>query len=756
MDTTFFRISFMPDFPGSAPSPCQNTLLACLVFLALPVADVAAAVQITETAIIPFNRAAAATSCIRRLEPQVVGLCNARRVIDYKSESEWLNYVNWFASCTIDCAWVTATGEAGSHWYDQAGSTDPQPACPSGYFIDWGTMTCKRTVVVNPAKSYRRPPTTCNPVQIAIGNKLADHTDYASATLAFTRSYNSLLRQPERTIGVNVRHGYASLLRVSRGARVSTVFAERADGSQLLFSLIDGRWTPESDVAERLVELAEGGWRLQTRDGGVETYNATGRLQMLTDPRGLTRNLSYADAGELMAVSDTFGRALAFTYDKGGRITTLTDPGQGVTRYTYDAQDRLIRITGPDQHERRYLYENATFPQALTGIMDESGTRYATYAYDSQGRTTSTEHAGAVNRVALTYGSNQTTVTDTLGTPRTYHFTPLLGVPQPSSISQAAGSGCDPSASALTYDANGNVAARTDFNGIVTTYRHDLARILETERTEAVGRPEARTVRTTWHPYWRQPIRIEEAGRTTTWILNGDGGALCAPPTATVPSIDGGEHPISVVCEKRVTNGALSDGAESRTWRWTYNDFGRPLSETTPDGAVTTHDYWPADASCPGADLGPGRDKGCRGELRQTTNPVGHVTRFTRYNAHSQIEETVDPNGLVSHYAYDLRERLVRTEVGGEVTTYTYDPVGQLIGVTHPDGGTLTYTYDAAHRLVAIADGAGNRIDYTLDDAGNRIGEDVRDASGRLARSISRSYDALGRLQAISGAPAIP
>ncbi|CAM9187122.1 unnamed protein product, partial [Phaeothamnion confervicola] len=33
-----------------------------------------------------------------------------------------------------------------------------------------------------------------------------------------------------------------------------------------------------------------------------------------------------------------------------------------------------------------YLYENPAFPQALTGIVDESGQRFATFSYDSYGR----------------------------------------------------------------------------------------------------------------------------------------------------------------------------------------------------------------------------------------------------------------------------------------------------------------------------------------------------------------------------------
>jgi hypothetical protein len=50
-------------------------------------------------------------------------------------------------------------------------------------------------------------------------------------------------------------------------------------------------------------------------------------------------------------------------------------------------------------------------------------------------------------------------------------------------------------------------------------------------------------------------------------------------------------------------------------------------------------------------------------------------------------------------------------------------------------------------------DTLGSSVSYTLDASGNRTGEEVRDPGGALQRSIARSYDALNRLQQVSGAP---
>jgi len=43
-------------------------------------------------------------------------------------------------------------------------------------------------------------------------------------------------------------------------------------------------------------------------------------------------------------------------------------------------------------------------------------------------------------------------------------------------------------------------------------------------------------------------------------------------------------------------------------------------------------------------------------------------------------------------------------------------------------------------------------VTYTLDNAGNKTGESLKDASGTLVRNITRVFDALGRVQQVTGA----
>jgi YD repeat-containing protein len=332
----------------------------------------------------------------------------------------------------------------------------------------------------------------------------------------------------------------------------------------------------------------------------------------------------------------------------------------------------------------------------------------------------------------------------------------VLGFPRDTGRNQPAGAGCGPASSSITYDVNANVASRTDFNGAKTCYVHDLSRNLETRRVEglpatadcaaALSAPPSgsRVISQRWHSDWRLETGIAEPKKLTTIVYNGQ-GATCAPSTVLV---DG--KPPAVICSRTEQATADETGAAgfsaapvgaARTWSYTYTTYGRVLTATDPNGNTTSTSYHPdTDANL-----------GRRGQIATVTNPAGHVTSTTDYNAHSQPTRIVDPNGLVTQLTYDLRQRPTSRTVGNETTTFAYDPAGQLIRVTLPDGAQVNYTYDAAHRLTGVTDNRGNKVVYTLDAMGNRVNEQVAGADGALVRNIQRAVDALNRVSQVTG-----
>lgn len=145
------------------------------------------------------------------------------------------------------------------------------------------------------------------------------------------------------------------------------------------------------------------------------------------------------------------------------------------------------------------------------------------------------------------------------------------------------------------------------------------------------------------------------------------------------------------------------------------------------------------------------------GDLQSVTSTLGHVTQFTLYDRAGRVRQMTDPKGVVTNITYTPRgwvNSVTVTPPGGttRTTAYTYDNAGQLTGATLPDGTTLGYSYDAAHRLTSVTDAKGNSVTYTLDNMGNKVGEQVKDASNTLQRNITRVYDALNRVQQVTGA----
>jgi YD repeat-containing protein len=144
------------------------------------------------------------------------------------------------------------------------------------------------------------------------------------------------------------------------------------------------------------------------------------------------------------------------------------------------------------------------------------------------------------------------------------------------------------------------------------------------------------------------------------------------------------------------------------------------------------------------------------GNVATMTNGAGQVTLYSSYDLNGRLLKMTEPGGAVSTMTYFPRGWLTSKQVvngsASELTSYAYDGVGQLIKATLPDSSSVTYTYDDAHRLTAVADNTGNRIAYTLDPMGNRINEKVTDPVGALVRQTTRVYDALNRLQQVTGA----
>ncbi|WP_165595530.1 RHS repeat protein [Methylovorus sp. MM2] len=545
----------------------------------------------------------------------------------------------------------------------------------------------------------------------------------------------------------------------------ASVYASRLGGQIITYTLNNSVYVSDGDITDTLTRTVNSdgstsGWIItNASDDSKETYSSIGQLLTITNRAGFSLMMGRDGYGRLEQIFNALGQRLSFTYDNYSpkpHISKVTLPDNSTTQFSYDGNNNLSNVTWADSKVRQYLYENSGLPHSLTGIIDENSNRFATWGYDTQGRVYNSTLAEGASQITLSYNIASTDITDSLGTVRTMGISTILNQVHNTGITQPAGSGCSASALSLTYDVNGNVSSRNDFNGNKSTYVYDL-RNLETSRTEgltstgAVTPGTTRSITTTWHTSWHLPLQINE------YI----GGANSSgTPTSTTPFK---QTTYTYDTKGNLSSLAITDPAlgvtRTTTITNTYSTTVPGLILTkvvngprTDVSDISTYTYYPHNATCVASTSGSTvTNLGCRGQLKTLTNELGQITTYDRYNHHGQLEKMTDPNGLITTNTYDARQRLLTQTVGALTTSLQYDGVGQVTRLTLPDSSYLNYTYDAAHRLIGIADILNNTVTYTLDTEGNRISEQLKDPSGNLTKTLTRSYDALNRLQQLTG-----
>ena len=722
-----------------------------------------------------------------------------------------------------------------SAWFRPAPSAPTgQPAaanyfCPSGKRYSLQTQRCETHIVIDDTNDGGgRSCGFGNPIfPLTASKREVVDLGQALGGLSLQAVYDSHRKVPavgvDATLAATAAPAFGPMWESSVHRKL-VVQGPAGAGQRVLASRGSGLWTSfvvdaagiykaAPNVNDRLELLTGGsGWRyFDAAVQSYETYDSQGMLVAIHRSRGGTLALKYSDsatpssiaprAGLLTRLEDQNGRWLEFAYEQPAnpalepRIKRMVNAAGQETAFAYDSSGNLSAVTWPDTQRRQFVYDNAAFPWALTGVIDEQNVKTSSFKYDTSGRAIETSKAGDVDRYSVSWGApparlvseqydaaavvsrrthrwqapQNTTITLPNGQVSNLGVSSVQGTSLLSSQSQPAGAGCAASSSAQVFDANGNATQRDDFTGLRTCYSHDLSRNVETSRVEGLANTQAcsavtpvgaalpsgsRKTSTQWHPDWRLAVKVAEPKRVTTNVYNGQpdpfaGNAVasCAPSTAKLP--DG--KPIAVLCKTVVQAtydaagaagfaAALDNSVPNRVWSYTYDESGRILATRDPLGNTTTNTYYTGTT----ADY-------TRGDLEKTSNALGQATRYPKYNQLGRVLQVVDPNGVATDFEYDARQRMKRQASAGEATQYGYTVSGQLRRVTQPDGGYVDYEYDAAQRLKAMQDHLGNRIEYTLDASGRRREERVKDPAGVLKRQVSRVFDALGRAQQVTG-----
>ncbi|WP_336340934.1 RHS repeat-associated core domain-containing protein [Stenotrophomonas muris] len=694
-----------------------------------------------------------------------------------------------FACLAAGPAWAEVPPEC-VELYQEAGASPGSQSCrddASNAQFGLGTYHCENPRIIDeycggvvlppwdPGKNNQCDVTTGatqvgNPINALLGIKVQTETDVSDASghLSLQRHYNSLSidSNPGIELGPRWRHSFQiSLATADEGAVLVRRLNLPSGDSYRFVGQDQDVWLPDADVRERLKVVKQNGtqtgWEVAGDDDTRYQFNLDGKLVRISYVDGDVLSLRYTSSGALRDVTDRRGRRLSMSYSSG-RLSTVTRPDGRTVKYVY-TQQNLSRVRYDTTEGASatfstvgYAYTDSDDPLLLTGIVDETGQAFANWEYDTQGRAVASWHGGLdspIDRVSVSYGSQQSQVTNALGNTTTYAYTLALGRAKQTSIDQLCSQCGGSQISQRSYDANGYPDVLTDFNGVTTDEDYD-ARGLLTQQISASNDTQGyrRTIQTDWHPQFRVPIerRIYDAADVPvsrwTWAYNARGQAVGA--TSHDPASSLARTTTTTYCEQADVN------AGNCPFVGLLTSIKGPRSDVAE---LTTYQYYASDdAACAGT---PTTCPHRKGDLWKVSNALGHITEYLAYDGAGRVLSMRDANGVVTDYGYHPRGWLSTRIVRGpddsspayyQITRFDYWPNGLVKQATQPDGAFVVFTYDAAKRLTSIADNAGNTRQYTLDNAGNRVTEDTLDASGALTHTLSRIYDQLGQLTTLA------
>ncbi|MBB2943572.1 RHS repeat-associated protein [Actinoplanes lutulentus] len=460
------------------------------------------------------------------------------------------------------------------------------------------------------------------------------------------------------------------------------------------------------DVRDGLVH------RVTDPDGVTITFgfDRAGDLISATDALGNTALLRRDDEGRLVATVTPLGRQTLFRYDGSGRLVEREDPGGGVWRYAYSPGGRIVSVTDPAGARRETSYgEHGAVEQTAGPLGEITGRRY-----DDIGNLVRLIAPGGA-KWDFTYDalSRLTGTTDPAGATWLREYDAEgnpIGTVDPAGVHRT-----------VTVDETGRIAGLSD--GLTgSTFAYD-----QLGRTVSHLRPDGTEARAGYDRCGRRVSITDPVGGVTRVAYTPAGRIrrLVSPGgRVTVFEYD--------AAGRRV---ARIDGAGRRI-EFRYDADGAMIAA----GAVS-----PADASPAGA------------------SPAAQPRAADRADADAappRLHEAVDSGGAGQFVAfrYDDAGRLVERDG----TRYSYDPVGRLVAVTDPAGGTRRYERDLAGRVVAAVDPLGHRTAYeyhprgwltTVTDPLGGVVTRRHDEVGRvvaetdpLGRTTTFSWDASGRL----------
>jgi len=188
---------------------------------------------------------------------------------------------------------------------------------------------------------------------------------------------------------------------------------------------------------------------------------------------------------------------------------------------------------------------------------------------------------------------------------------------------------------------------------------------------------------------------------------------------------------------------------------YTYDPLGRVLTTMNSVGTTTdSYDNWEMKITDPN-----GNEKDeyhdAYGNLVQVGEHNGTSTYTTTYtyDGLQDLLGITDANGNVRNFAYDgLGREVSSTDLRGPASStfgiwnYTYDTAGNLTKRVDPKSQTVTYAYDALNRVSTESEASTTQTAYTYDTCTNGVGRLCSVSSTDAVSLDTKTYDPEGNL----------
>jgi len=389
----------------------------------------------------------------------------------------------------------------------------------------------------------------------------------------------------------------------------------------------------------------------------VFSYDGNGNLSTVTDPLNRNIGLEYDSAGNLTKQITPDGREVLFTRDSKGNISSITPPGRPAHGFTYTPVNLMEEYVPPNvgagTNSTVYIYNT---DRQLTTISRPDGSSI-TLSYDGKGRLSS-----------LTTGRGKTTYAYEA---ESGHLSSVI-TPEANSLSLSydglleAGYTCGGELSGTlsqTYNDDFHVTSRSVNGSHTINLSYDNDGLLIQAGAISLARNTDNRLIT--------GSTIDNTIDTKSYT---EFGELEGYDVAYSGTIVFSEQYSRDKAGRVVQRVETVDGA-TNSFEYLYDLAGRLQAVKKNGSTISTYAY----------------DSNGNRLTGPTAGPTGTYDNQDRLIQYGDITYTYTANG-------ELNSRTDTT--ASETNAYAYDALGNLMGVTLPDGTPITYVIDGFNRRI--------------------------------------------------------